>query len=87
MSMTLEFEPHSWYYQFAIQKDNIGENCDGRLLNIWRAYIDNGNTYAIDELAAPTLLELKQSIRQYWLRDGGKYTPAYYAKRLERAER
>lgn len=105
--MHLEFEPHSWYYEFAIKHDlDYNDPCefdystdskiciihDKAVLHIreycteyapeWMAYTDDGNTYSIIKLAAPTLEELKSKIRTYWLRDNGEHIPAYYAKRL-----
>lgn len=83
MSLHLEFEPHSWYMGFAIQKDNIGKNHNDTLLTIWRAYIDNGNTYRIDEIAAPTLEELKLEIRDYHLAKHDGYGERIAARRLK----
>lgn len=53
MSMTLEFEPHSWYMGWAVKKGAF----------IWRAYTDNGNDYTIREAYGRTLKELKQNIK------------------------
>jgi hypothetical protein len=63
--MYLEFEPHSWYMSAAIQKDNIGENWNGTLLTIWRAYLENGMNYTIVEFSAKTLKELKEQIKEW----------------------
>lgn len=81
MSMHLEFEPHSWYYGFAIKKEYLIADPESRQI-AWLGFIDDGNTYSIVELEADTLRNLKQQIRGYWLRDGGKHIPAYYSKRL-----
>lgn len=64
MSMYIEFEPHSWYRGFAIKQETV-QPYSGKTIEIWTGYTDNGNTYRIDELYAPTLAELKQSITKY----------------------
>jgi len=63
MSMYLNFEPHSWYRGFAIEKTGISHN---DITNYpYNAYTDDGNTYTIVELHATTLKQLKQSITNY----------------------
>jgi hypothetical protein len=64
MSLHIDFEPHSWYMGFAIQKDPA-EDSNDKPITIWRGYTDNGNTYRVNELLAPTLKELKQEIKHY----------------------
>jgi len=66
MSLSLNFEPHSWYKNFAI-KDNRGllVGMDGYTGYHWSAYTENGNTGYIDEEHANTLHELKELISQY----------------------
>lgn len=105
--MHLEFEPHSYYYSFAIKHDlDYNDACEfeyttdskicivhDQKINLydehceeyapeWSAYIDDGMTYGIYEITAPTLKELKSKIRTYWLRDDYNHVPAYYAKKL-----
>jgi len=58
MSLTLDFEPHSWYKGFAIQHMPLNEYN-------WYAYTDNGMTGFIDEEHANTLKELKELITRY----------------------
>lgn len=76
MSLHLEFEPHSWYKEFAI-KNNWTQGHDQSHLERplksgegfkWSAYTANGNTGYIDELHADTLRELKQKITAYHAR-------------------
>ena len=62
MSLHIEFEPHSWYRGFAIEKP---EHNDPENYNRYYAYTDNGNTYRVDTLQADTLKELKQLITLY----------------------
>lgn len=68
MSLHLEFEPHSWYMGFAIKKDQEPYSVNETPRTIWRGYIDNGNTYQVDEEAAYTLKLLKQRIKNYHVR-------------------
>lgn len=63
--MHLEFEPHSWYKDFAIQKRYEGKPFISFNEPKYIGYTDNGNTYRIDELKADTLKELKQLITEY----------------------
>lgn len=77
MSMYLELEPHSWYMGAAIQKDNIGENCNGTLLNIWRGYLENGMNYTIVEFSAKTLKELKQQIKEWHIKENKRIERLY----------
>jgi len=68
MSMYLNFEPHSWYKGFAIKKRTLERDVvKDTPINyyLWQAYADNGNTYGIDRVFAPTLKELKQKITEY----------------------
>lgn len=65
--MHVNFEPHSWYMGFAI-KDNgelTGDNPGNARGYRWEAFIDNGNTYNIDDVEADTLKALKFNIREY----------------------
>lgn len=73
MSLHLEFEPHSWYKDFAI-KDNRASghdqsNVERSLLNNepyrWSAYTANGMTGYIVERHADSLAHLKRSITEY----------------------
>lgn len=73
MSLYIEFEPHSWYKDFAI-KDNRHEGHDQNNLERplkddsayrWSAYTDNGMTGHIVERHANTLAELKNMITEY----------------------
>lgn len=72
MSLTLEFEPHSWYKHFAI-KDNGTDGfryyANARGFR-WEAYTDDGNTYQIIMLEADTLKDLKEKITLYWEKRG-----------------
>lgn len=65
MSLHLDFTPHSWYMGFAIQKTNIAKN-DIRNYP-FNAYIDDGNTYRVDEVHGHTMTEIKAAIREYHL--------------------
>ena len=73
MALHLNFEPHSWYKGFAIKKpfyemvdeDGYRDDLNGSNHLMWYAYIDNGNTYKIDEIKAKTLKKLKQLITEY----------------------
>lgn len=73
MSLHLEFEPHSWYKEFAI-KDNRAQGHDQRKLERplkndegfrWSAYTANGMTGYIVERHADTLAQLKELITKY----------------------
>jgi hypothetical protein len=79
MSLHLDFEPHSWYMNFAINH----ECKDGEHKDDWRAYTDNGNTYRVDELYAFTLKELRQKIRTYHLEHHNGYGERIAKRRLE----
>lgn len=65
MSMHLEFEPHSWYYDFAIKDDrkDITEE------QPWTGYILNGTSGYIDTVEAGTLTELREQVVAYHLRN------------------
>lgn len=70
MSLYIDFEPHSWYMGFAIQKRILEkEVIDDTPINyyLWQAYIDNGNTCSIINKHARSLKELKKLIREYHL--------------------
>lgn len=71
MSLHLEFEPHSWYKQFAIKKTRKATSALklSQMNYEWEAYTANGNSGYIDELTAPTLKELKQKITEYHQRN------------------
>lgn len=73
MSLHLEFEPHSWYMDFAI-RDNRSSGHDQSHLERpleategyrWSAYTANGMTGYIVERHADTLRELRELIKQY----------------------
>lgn len=79
MSLHLNFEPHSWYKGFALRKwDGDGYkyhfNAEGYK---WEAYTDNGDTYRVDTVAADTLRELKQQIREYHVKQAIKMAERY----------
>lgn len=67
MSLHLEFEPHSWYMDAAIKRENIAK--PGEWVEIqrhnWRAFLLNGMSGYIIEFTAPTLANLKQQIKDY----------------------
>lgn len=71
MSMHLEFEPHSWYMGFAIKQNDRHDARNNIAMYEWDAFIDNGNTYRIDEVNARTLKQLKFKIREYHLKRSG----------------
>lgn len=64
MSLQLEFEPHSWYKGWAIEKTGCAHN---DITNWeWNAYTDDGMyTYAVLELHATTLKQLKNRINEH----------------------
>lgn len=64
MSLSIDFEPHSWYKEFALKKRTTDIPA-----SYWRAYTANGMTGYIVELEAPTLKELKQLITDYHKRN------------------
>jgi hypothetical protein len=81
MSLSLNFEPHSWYMGLAIQKAyDMGPENYGHA--IWYGYTDNGNTYQVDELEADTLADLKKQIRAYHLKQHNGYGERYAKRRL-----
>lgn len=82
MSLSLEFEPHSWYMDFAIQKDQRTDDT-GTLRTHYNAYTENGDTYRVDELFSGTLTDLKESIRNYHLRHRNGYAERIAKRRLE----
>lgn len=65
MSLHLEFEPHSWYKQFAI-RDRRTFDKDPSFK--WEAVTANGNTGYIDTVYGTTLKELKENITAYHAR-------------------
>lgn len=71
MSMQLDFEPHSWYMGFAIKQNDRHDARNNIAVYEWDAFIDNGNTYQIDEVNARTLSDLKYRIREYYMRKSG----------------
>lgn len=83
MSLSLNFEPHSWYMDFAIQKDQEPYSINETPRTIWRGYTDNGNTYQVDEEAAYSLALLKQRIRAYHLAQHNGYGERIAKARLE----
>lgn len=83
MSLHLEFEPHSWYMGFAIEDNRAKAARSFLAVERWFAYIDNGNTYRVDELYAMTLDDLKQQIRRYHLKQHNGYGEQIAKRRLE----
>ncbi len=79
MSMYIEFEPHSWYKGFAIEKP---EHNDPENYSKYYAYTDDGMTYRIVEKQADTLKQLKQQITDYRNKQAEKIAEHY--KILER---
>lgn len=71
MSLSLEFEPHSYYMGFAIEKTNVPSN--DTVDWPWNAYSDNGNTYMISVLHAVTKEELYTKIRSHHLHHHNNY--------------
>ena len=67
MSLHLNFEPHSWYMGFAIQKDYEANSDTPRTL--WRAYTDDGNTYRVIEFCRYQLQLVKEDIRNWHLKN------------------
>lgn len=64
MSLYIEFDPHSWYKDFAIKR--YAPHMKASKLSIpWYAVTDNGNTYQVDTIEAETLKQLKQLITDY----------------------
>lgn len=82
MSMLLAFEPHSWYYGFAICYNSKQTGAISPPQFRWEASIDNGNNYTIDMEAANTLPELRKMIKQYHLRAKNGYGERIALKRL-----
>jgi len=88
MSLYIDFEPHSWYMGFAIQKRILEkEVIDDTPINyyLWQAYTDDGNTYSIINKHARSLKELKKLIREYHLNAKNGYsehTELEYCKQL-----
>ena len=80
MSLYLDFEPHSYYMGWAIEKP---EHNDPENYSKYYAYTDNGNTYRVDELQADTLRELKEKIRRDHLERRNGYGERIAARRLE----
>lgn len=62
MSLLLDFTVHSWYMGAAIRQSPP----DNWLGAKWVAYIENGNTYNVDNVYGATLKAVKQAIKQYW---------------------
>lgn len=82
MSLSINFEPHSWYMGFAIKQTRTkGGNVGIRFQ--YTAFTDNGNTYRVDEISANKLDRLKQNIRDYHLRHHDGYGERYAKRRLE----
>lgn len=69
MSLHLEFEPHSYYRDFAIKQNTpwgmLTNNASDKIVSKWSAYTANGMTGHIVELEADTLRELKEQITTY----------------------
>ncbi len=81
MSMYLNFETHSWYMGFAIEKDPLSSPESSWK---WTGLTDDGNTYQIIEFNADTLRDLKQQIRDYYRRDNYEHCPARLLSTLTR---
>lgn len=82
MSLQLNFEPHSYYMGFAIKKETSYNTVLGNH-NTWLAFIDNGNTYRVDELGSNTLKNLKDKIKHYHLCKFNGYGERIAKRRLE----
>lgn len=84
MSLLLEFEPHSWFMDFAI-KDNRWETraTYKKHFATWEAFTESGNTYRADHLEADTLADLKQKIAAYHLAHRDGYGERIAKRRLE----
>jgi hypothetical protein len=68
MSLCINFEPHSWYKGFAIQKRTLEKDVNANTpINyyLWQAYTDDGNTYRVVKLSALELQGLKHLITEY----------------------
>ena len=81
MSMHLDFQPHSWYMGFAIQKTGIDKNDITDYP--FNAYIANGNTYMVDDVHGATLDKVKTNIREYHLSKHNGYGERIAKRRLE----
>lgn len=88
MSLHLEFEPHSWYMNFAI-KNNREQRRDQSNLERpiandegfkWSAYTDNGMNYQIVEFHADTLKQLKSQIKDYTVKETNRIKRLYEVK-------
>jgi len=76
MSLSINFEPHSWYMGFAISPTDelVASNLPLPVeRKRWQAYTDNGNTYNVDLVEGSSLSELKSNIRTYHLRHANGY--------------
>lgn len=88
MSLHLEFDPHSWYYDFAIRDNSAPDRKGGNYWsNIqpkrWTGYIENGNFYIIDTVEAGTLAELREQVVAYHLRNHTGHGERIAHRRLE----
>lgn len=83
MSMSLEFEPHSWYMGFAIKKSPLKKLALYPQAFEYTAYTDEGNTYQIIELKEYTLTDLKAEIRGYHLHKHTGYGERIAKRRLD----
>lgn len=80
MSMTLNFEPHSWYKGCAIEKSHHPMSTVRPVK--WTAYFEDGiRTYSVTVFEADTLAELKQRITKFL--DRINQIDAYNRIRLE----
>lgn len=79
MSLYVTFEPHSWYRGFAIKdKRGLLSGMDEYNGYHWSGYTDRSvRTYAIQELSANSLKELKQKITQFRLSEAKKVHEMY----------
>jgi len=66
MSLSLNFEPHSYYMGWAIKYHGkmTWDNPGNERGYIWEAFTDDGNTYRILQIEADTLKELKELIKE-----------------------
>jgi hypothetical protein len=87
MSLHLEFEPHFHYMGFAVY-DNRNYTLQGDVGGLpsqyrWHAFIDNGNTYRVDEVKAYDRSELRRVIREYHLKQRNGYGERIAKRRLD----
>lgn len=64
MSLSIDFEAHSWYMSFAIS-NNFGTLDHLQMGKEWYGVGENGMAGYLVEFTAPTLDQLKINIRTY----------------------